>query len=311
MLPATGSYSAPPGRIARRLGDKSHVAHATSNLRSERAKRVAQCRTTTPTGLYKNEASGGLRQLRSAFATKISALPPARFVASPMARQNLWLRLRPHSRPHGLLGSEDDLRGDLLAVVRHGIGLGLLLDLAAHEARDLAQLRQAIGAPRDGALGLAGAAQRVADDFLGVVAAEDLDQVILHAEGEGVVSQIGNLIRALVAEEGPVGQGEVLNVHWRGDDAAGDVQTLADVALHLRAEDGRGLKSRDHVRDLGVVVGDEGLVAEAGDLLAEPLLIVLAEGARAHDLDAHLPCQHPGHAGRVRGVAEDHGPLVG
>mmetsp|Transcript_134970 Transcript_134970/g.430963 ORF Transcript_134970/g.430963 Transcript_134970/m.430963 type:complete len:587 (-) Transcript_134970:579-2339(-) len=227
------------------------------------------------------------------------------------ARQNLRLRPRPHSRPHGLLGSEDDLRGDLLAVVRHGVGLGPLLDLATHEARDLAQLRQAIGAPRDGALGLAGAAQRVADDFLGVVAAEDLDQVILHAEGEGIVSQIGNLIRALVAEEGSVGQGEVLNVHWRGDDAARDVQTLADMALHLRAEDGRGLKSRDHVRDLGVVVGDEGLVAEAGDLLAEPLLIVLAEGARAHDLDAHLPRQHPGHAGRVRGVAEDHGPLVG
>ena len=48
----------------------------------------------------------------------------------------------------------------------------------------------------------------------------------------------------------------------RGDHRAGNAQTLADMALHLGAEDHLGLKLFDGALDLEIVVGDQRLDAD-------------------------------------------------
>mmetsp|Transcript_113577 Transcript_113577/g.242444 ORF Transcript_113577/g.242444 Transcript_113577/m.242444 type:complete len:312 (+) Transcript_113577:492-1427(+) len=83
------------------------------------------------------------------------------------------------------------------------------------------------------------------------------------------------------------------------------------MALHLRAKDSSRLRARDHVAHLGVVIGDEDLLAEARDVLAEPVRIVLAEGPRPDHLDAHLLDEHLRHGSGMRGVAIDDSTLAG
>mmetsp|Transcript_51466 Transcript_51466/g.111636 ORF Transcript_51466/g.111636 Transcript_51466/m.111636 type:complete len:210 (-) Transcript_51466:974-1603(-) len=98
-------------------------------------------------------------------------------------------------------------------------------------------------------------------------------------------------------------------MHWRGDHAAWDIQPLADVALHLRAEDGGRLGACDHVSHLGVVVCDQDLITESRDVLSEPVCVVLAEGAGPSNMDAHLFCKDLHHTCCVRCISEDNGSL--
>mmetsp|Transcript_45709 Transcript_45709/g.102588 ORF Transcript_45709/g.102588 Transcript_45709/m.102588 type:complete len:213 (+) Transcript_45709:394-1032(+) len=124
------------------------------------------------------------------------------------------------------------------------------------------------------------------------MSSEDFDEMILHAQGERVVNEVCQLICALIAQEWPVGEREVLDVHRSRDDATRDIQSLSDVPFHLSAEDRCGFCPSDHICYLRVVICDEDLITQASHVLAEPVSVMLAEGSRPNHVDTHLPGQH-------------------
>ena len=149
------------------------------------------------------------------------------------------------------------------------------------------------------------------DRFFGVVTAKDFQKVVFHAEGEGIVNQIDDLVGAFVADERLVGDREVLHVDGSRNHAAGNIQTLAHVSLHLGAENSGGFEFGNFVADFGVVVANQNFVAIFADLFSEPLGIVFAVGSGANDANAHFPCEDLGDGGGVGVVAENEGALAG
>mmetsp|Transcript_42285 Transcript_42285/g.76652 ORF Transcript_42285/g.76652 Transcript_42285/m.76652 type:complete len:237 (-) Transcript_42285:1046-1756(-) len=133
---------------------------------------------------------------------------------------------------------------------------------------------------------------------------EDLDEMVFHAQRERVVDEVCQLIRAFVAQEWPVGQREILDVYWSGYDATRDIQALSNMPLHLSAKDRSWLSTSNHVCYLCMVICDEDLIAQTGDVLTEPIRIMLAESASPYHVDTHLLGQDLRHRGSMGSVAK-------
>ncbi len=118
-------------------------------------------------------------------------------------------------------------------------------------------------------------------------------------------------VRALETHLRAVPRGEILDVHRRGDDRAGDRQSLGDVPFHLRAQHQFGMRRRDRFLDLEMIVGDQRLDAMLGSGGAQVAREFTIVAAQAADHEAQLVAGDARSGDGVRRIAEDEDALAG
>ena len=126
------------------------------------------------------------------------------------------------------------------------------------------------------------------------ILAEHAQKVFFQAHHQRMYPGVEQNVGALRPHLRGVAGGEVLHVHRRGDDGAGNAQPLGGVAFHLRAEHQVGDQLGDGGLDVQVIVGDQGLQAErlgGGAHVAGKFARV---SAQADHLEAHFLGRHAG-----------------
>src|SRR6056297_2883043 len=211
-------------------------------------------------------------------------------------------------------------------------GFGVALGLAAHEERDLLQFLFRRGQPHDldrAGIGLGGFRRNslcLADiTQLGLVAvmagagivveleilAEHGQQVFLKPHDQRMYPGVEDHVCAFDTHLRAVARREILNMHGRGNDSAGNAQALADMTLHLGAEDHLGGQFLDPALNLEVIVGDEGLYAKfLGDTAQHPGLFAVV-AAHADHFEPRLVTGDAGAGGNMRAIAEQEHALAG
>ena len=121
------------------------------------------------------------------------------------------------------------------------------------------------------------------------VIAEHGQQVFFQPHDQRVHPGVEDDIRAFDPHLRAVPRREVLHMHGRGNDRAGNSQTLADMPLHLGAEDHLGRQILDRTFDFEIIVGDQGCDTEFlghGADLARHFAVIAAQ---AHHLEPGCP----------------------